>query len=330
MKEYMENNFYNLFKKIIRECNYDNTYKMAWAKALVEISIENVSTDRLVCIKLEEMAKKYIKYYWNQTIFFDLIQGSNLIKTPIVLQHIKVLIENYYKHKKVRKPIRFEKIEDFIKDKMLDEYDLCLKNIVRILKRDVSWRFTFIDGKKQEEIYKYAKGSEGLYILKDNMEILKENANDLFDLINYRWGVILETFNNCPRINRKVKIIDEQEIKRASLSKFKKYLDIENKEKKCFICEEKISDKELSIDHVIPWSYLYSDDLWNLVYVHKTCNARKNNVIPNEEKINKLKVRNEKLLKKLKEKNVKGKEVDELNLAIEKQYVDKFWLGCRS
>ena len=37
----MENNFYNIFKRIIRECNYDNTYKMAWAKALVEIATEN-------------------------------------------------------------------------------------------------------------------------------------------------------------------------------------------------------------------------------------------------------------------------------------------------
>lgn len=33
----MENNFYKRFAKIVRECNYDNTYKMAWAKSLVEI-----------------------------------------------------------------------------------------------------------------------------------------------------------------------------------------------------------------------------------------------------------------------------------------------------
>ena len=36
----MANDFYNLFKRIIRECNYTNTYKMTWAKALVEISLE--------------------------------------------------------------------------------------------------------------------------------------------------------------------------------------------------------------------------------------------------------------------------------------------------
>ena len=36
-----KNNFLLKFKKIIRECNYDNTYKMAMAKSLVEISLEN-------------------------------------------------------------------------------------------------------------------------------------------------------------------------------------------------------------------------------------------------------------------------------------------------
>lgn len=29
------NDNYRLFKQIIRESNYDNTYKMAWAKSLV-------------------------------------------------------------------------------------------------------------------------------------------------------------------------------------------------------------------------------------------------------------------------------------------------------
>ena len=69
----MENNFYNIFKRIIREYNYDNTYKMAWAKSLVEIAIEREYDNEVVKIKLEDIAQKYIKYYWNQTIFFDLL-----------------------------------------------------------------------------------------------------------------------------------------------------------------------------------------------------------------------------------------------------------------
>ena len=326
----MENDFYTIFKRIIRECNYDNTYKMAWAKALVEIAIENEFKEDFIDISLEEIAKKFIKYYWNQTIYFNLIQGSNLIKTPVILQKVKELIEEYFSYINSRKPDRFERVEYLINDKLNNEYKHCLNSIVKTLKADVSWRFTFIDRKNHDEIYEYSKGENKITISKENLEILKANSQDLFDLINYRWGLILETFNSSPRINKKVKIIDEIDIKRNSLNKFKKYLDEENKERICFICGKKIHENELSIDHVIPWSYLYADDLWNLVYVHRNCNSSKNNVIPNKNDIDRLKQRNNKLIEILDKNNIKGKDVDELRLAIDKDYVNKFWIGCKS
>lgn len=326
----MESNFYNLFKRIIRECNYTNTYKMAWAKALVEISLEQEYNTDIIKIELKSIANKFIKYYWNQTIFFDLIQGSNLIETPLILQYIKKLINDYYFFIGARKPDRFERIEEYIKGNIAKEYNDCLTKTIKTLKADVSWRFTYINGKNYDEIYKYNKSDDKLEILASNLNILKENHEDLFDLINYRWGLILETFNSSPRINKKVKIIDEQEVKRNSLSKFKEYLDIENPKRICFICGKPIDNQQLSIDHVIPWSYLYSDDLWNLVYVHKSCNSSKSNIIPSEEDIQKLKNRNKRFIQKLKEKDIHSKILNELDLAIQKDYVYKFWIGCKS
>ena len=161
------------------------------------------------------------------------------------------------------------------------------------------------------------------------LDLLKDNHEDLFDLIDYRWGLILETFNSSPRINKKVKIIDGQEIRRSSLRRFRKYLDAENPERKCFICGKHIEESELGIDHVIPWSYLYSDDLWNLVYVHNSCNSEKTNRIPSEEMIESLKQRNNRLLETLKTSGISDKNVDELDIAIEKDYVEKFWIGCK-
>ena len=48
------------FKQIIREFSYDNTYKVAWAKALVEISSELPIVEDEVEITLELIAKKYL------------------------------------------------------------------------------------------------------------------------------------------------------------------------------------------------------------------------------------------------------------------------------
>lgn len=139
----------------------------------------------------------------------------------------------------------------------------------------------------------------------------------------------MENFNTSPRIIKKVKIIDEREIKRQSLDKFKRLLDIENPDHTCFICGKHIEDTELSIDHVIPWSYMYSDDLWNLVYVHRSCNSVKSNLIPNKEDILRLKRRNKELLKKAKELEIDNKDLDKLRLCIEKDKVNVFWIGYK-
>ena len=106
-------------------------------------------------------------------------------------------------------------------------------------------------------------------------------------------------------------------------------MDIENPNHHCFICGKETQNTELSIDHVIPWSYMYSDDIWNLVYVCQHCNSIKSNVIPTKEQIDKLKERNNKLLSILENKGISNKEVDELKLSIEKDYVNKFWTGCK-
>ena len=90
-----------------------------------------------------------------------------------------------------------------------------------------------------------------------------------------------------------------------------------------------IEEDELSIDHVIPWSYLYSDDIWNLVYVHKVCNSSKSNRIPSKSDIKELKERNLRLQEIVHQERLTGKIIDELDVAIEKDYVDKFWIGCK-
>ena len=318
------------FKQIIREFSYDNTYKVAWAKALVELSSELPIVGDEVEISLEQIARKYLKYYWNQTIFFDLIQGSNLQRPPEVVTTIKALIEAYYENVGNRKPELFERAELKLPK---EKYETALRKTISTLKKDVSYRFLNLNGKKLD-VYRYNKGDSSLWISTGLLQEFRDNERDLYDLINYRWGMILETFNSSPRINKKVKIMDEREIKRKPLTKYKQWLDIENPSHICFLCGQEITDKELSIDHVIPWSYMYSDDLWNLVYVHRGCNSSKSNVVPSEEGIAKLKERNKRLLddfikEQISEKKALPKEIGSLEIAIENDYVDKFYTGCK-
>jgi len=312
------NNYIAKFLNIIRNCSVDNTYKMAWAKALVEISCENRKNEK---IELKDIANKIFKYYWNQTIYFDLIQGSNISKPPEFVTEVKKHIEKYYTLKKTRQPIHFERIES--------EINLDFKKLVRILKQDVSWRFLKL---KNEIIplYIYEKGSD--YLVLENQNIVEDYSDILFEAINFRWTQILENFNSSPRIAKKVRVLDLKDIKRNNLSKYRSFLDVENSTHNCFICGEEIIAETPSIDHVIPWSFLFSDDLWNLVYTHKTCNSQKSNIIPSENDIERLEQRNVKLYNLLNSKKdfITKKPTKELKIAIEKDYVKKFWISCKT
>ncbi|WP_105614723.1 HNH endonuclease [Vallitalea okinawensis] len=328
----MNSTFLSSWYDILRNCNYDNTYKMAWAKAIVEIALEADYSN--ICetyeISLEAIAHKVIKYYWNQIIFFNLIQGSNPLRPPKILTLTKVLIDKY-QSLETKQPIRFEKIQHvLVNDIALNKhFRSTIKKITTVLKADVSYRFLNLGGKKLEDIYQYEKGDASLFIQAKDLKTLKDNALQIFDTINYRWSLILETFNSTPRICKKVRIIDDVKIRRKPLNQYMKYLDMYNPNHICFICDTKIEKGLLSIDHVIPWSYLYSDDLWNLVYAHRGCNSMKNNIIPNENSIRKLEERNKELLQTF-TNHKRNKVVQELQLAVDNNYVQKFWIACQS
>ncbi len=320
------------WNNIIMNGSFDNTYKMAWAKAIVELSLAHKAntTDKPVIFDFSQIAELFIKYYWNQTIYFDLIQGSNVKKIPEILSATKALISTYFNAKGDCLPERFEKI-DFNAAGLNENYELCLKKAANTLKQDVCYRFKKVGG-EDFAIYELDLKNRQVILTNDQANLLADHAEILFQIINYRWTQMIETFNHSPRISMKVRSIDENKIRRSNLSSFHKYLDLEFSDGKryCFHCGQEIAPSDLSVDHVIPWSFMFSDDIWNLVYCHKSENSSKSNSSPTEEMINKLEARNNNLLAKYEASGLKlDKKSDELKLAIEKDYVRKFWVAAK-
>jgi len=267
-------------------------------------------------IHLSDLSPLIFKYYWNQSIYFNLNQGPNPLKKPeihqIVLEEIKKYQDQYN-----YQPLFFSRIQNKI--------NVDVNKINGILTQDVSWRFPKLGNKKYDF---YDLDKENFCLKNHRPDLLRKYSDILFELINYKWVQKLEQFNSSPRISKKVNGTDRENIRRGNLSNFKKYLDLENPVKKCFITNENIKDDEVSVDHVIPWSYLYSDDLWNLVYVKKSENSIKSNRLPSEAMIEKLEKRNKRLLALL-DQNKKDKHSEELEFAIEKDLVRNFWIGCK-
>ena len=161
---------------------------------------------------------------------------------------------------------------------------------------------------------------------KEQHILIKEYSFVLSQLLNYKWAQLLEKFNNAPRIASKVKGISDNTIKRKNLSKYKNILLKNNNYQAIdFYTGQILDDNDISVDHVIPWSFMYSDDIWNLVLTSKSNNSQKSNSTPTQEIIDKLKQRNEKLLETITDPTYK----QELEVAISNHYLDKFYAALK-
>lgn len=105
---------------------------------------------------------------------------------------------------------------------------------------------------------------------------------------------------------------------------------------RCFYCGEPLYD--IHVDHVIPYSAIHHNDVWNLVLAHGECNEQKSDTLPSKAFIEKLITRNEYYISSshpLKDEIIRktGKTRDAREKEIYRQYNDayhfkrRFWNG---
>jgi 5-methylcytosine-specific restriction endonuclease McrA len=318
------NDYIKQWLEIIENMNNENTYKLAWGRAILELVLELETVKEVNIFKFNQIAHKMLKYYWNQIYFFQLKQSPS--KTPVIVQETEKCICFVSEQRGSNIPIWFDKAEEYLK-KEPNFYQKEINKISSTLVKDVSWRFKKVNNQTLE-IYELNKTEKEISLTKENIYDLKEYAFVLSQLLNYRWAQLLEKFNNSPKIASKVKGISENKIRRNSLTKFKNILLMQMEEGNItdFYTGDVLEENDISIDHVIPWSFMYSDDIWNLVITSKSFNSKKSNSIPSQETIDKLEKRNKELLGLI---NGKVIYYDELKAAIENDYVKKFYLSCK-
>ena len=104
------NNYIKDWFFVIKNCSVDNTYKMGWGKSIIECCNETPNEPN---ISFDRISLKMFKYYWNQTIFFDLQQSPNPINPPELYTYVKEVISSYQSDYGF-KPVLFDKVEDKI------------------------------------------------------------------------------------------------------------------------------------------------------------------------------------------------------------------------
>ena len=317
--------YINNWFRIIESMQNDNTYKLAWGRALVEcIYYGKYETEgNKVLLRLDDIAKCVLKYYWNQTFFFSLKQSPYADKNPVIIKIINQLINKFVQINGSLLPVWFDKAEE----KLGKEVDKAVNKITKELPKNVAWRFKRTDiGMLEIYEYDYLNKSKIVIFEQKDAELLKEYALVVSKLLNYKWAQLLENYNYAPKIVNKVNSISAAKLKRNSLTKYKNELMREFKDGVAidFYSGEPLKDNDISVDHVIPWSFMYSDDIWNLVLTSKSRNSSKSNSIPDEKTIKKLKERNENIVNIL-----SSTFVEEMKEANANNYVDRYYFECR-
>ena len=143
----MISKYINDWIKIIEKMKNDNTYKLAWGRAILEcISFDKCYEENAdkVFIKFEDIAECMIKYYWNQMFFFNLKQSP--AKVPAVCQETEKLINEYKEKTNSNIPKWFDEGKKFL-DKR--NYQKTLTKVAKTLHENVCWRFKMVN---KEEI----------------------------------------------------------------------------------------------------------------------------------------------------------------------------------
>jgi hypothetical protein len=314
------------FNSILTKGRKDNTYKFALARFLVEYSYQldehyienNIRSNKIEAISFDVIARAFLKYYWHQICKYKIRQNFNTEKLPLIVQIIHEIFGTQYIP---------ESFDSMPKDKIINAERMIEKKCFQ----EVIPRFQNIpEGAKvtSKKIF-YDYNNQTILVNPLALKFFKSDYSLLFKAILFEWAKFLEKINlGLPMIISK---IENSNGIRKSLEKFKvlllQYFD------RCFYCNNllPVEQRELiHVDHFIPWSYIFEDELWNLVLACRRCNLKKHSSLPVNTFMDKLIIRNRTCsgsMDLLKKSLLRLSPEDEFEKAIRRYYQNCFDYG---
>ena len=248
-----------------------SSYKPALLKALVRIVRQGTENE----IDLLRIGTEFVELYWNQTVVFRLRQAATIKAEPEVVRRIRSASTS----NAVR---RLSDLNQSVRSKLDRE-------MARVLTINVLDAFHRSKPASMPVLFSWNHGDTAIAMTDNAIAFCKANANALETIANHWWARYLERVNMlAPLIIEKV---ERNGAERGSLAKYLKIL-METDEPRCFYCERPLSTRSTThVDHVIPWSFLLTDPLWDLVLACSVCNLSKSDVLPDRDFLDKLAAR---------------------------------------
>lgn len=265
--------FAALMKVLSNQSLKTTSYKFGLLRAILE-NLYQADTELKITYK--QLAHSFAKLYWNLVIEYEYQQGHKALIVTI----LNTIKDAYNIPSKISydsiNPITQNVIEKEIISKILKKY------VVGALFEDTSRLF-----------YSFSKSQGFIQFSDASLHFLRKYQTTVFKLTTYELTKYIQIQNQT--IDHQILIDNIENItKRASLLQFQKDL-ISLGGATCFYTDRSLLShkRNIAVDHFIPWSFIHSDELWNLVLTSQSLNSKKGSKLPDKGFIEKLHTRNE-------------------------------------
>lgn len=281
-----------LFMAIVSKSSRDGTYKFVLAKTLLDYCKGNAPESRKHSISYDYLAGKFLKHYWHQKYRFRMRQQTRANNKGLIAVQI---LESVFGDDP---PSRFE---DLDREKVERARQMMLEEVLASAssyRGNVIHRFQRIgkgDNMKQMSGIYYNNEAEKKITLKpDAHAFLRRNYVWLERALVAEWASYLERAN--PGLPRLVSKLSRLYASPAPTKHRAKFL-LAEKSPHCFYCERGLKPSHASMNHFIPWPYVFDDHVWNVVIACRDCNRGKGDLLAPTEFVDRLIERNDRCTK---------------------------------
>ncbi len=265
-----------------------NTYKLALGLSLIECARRQIQHDpnQKIVISYKELTDQWVKYYWDHTSIFKIRQSVNPNRPPEIISLIREFLTSQSLEGVMWKNTSKEIREDL--RHRVAKKSAFIDNPISRLPFDHKTKHAGGDKSGSSLFYIWDKSDQKIQLSNKFKNAIGTHFALLQDIAVLAWVSFIEQFNTIPRLIQKVKL-EAPSRKLSTIRKlFFEHPNLFNMSE-CFYCE---GQEDLSLDHIVPFSFVYSDDIFNLVPACRSCNSSKNDRYPHEFFINAATARN--------------------------------------
>ena len=271
--------FLTNLQRLLDEGIFTASYKYALLMSLADISVESVHPDAAQIIHVQEIARKFIEYYWRQAAPYFGKEAAN----P------QLLFQNRDRSKgakivslvaEIRRQSDGSLAAARRNTKLWESY---VRKVARKVREMPLSRLQWIGRSRFEFLYTIPEPQTFPGYIQLNPGV-SYNFRRFYALVK---ALIQEAWTNYIRkleANQPIlgQVTDLEEFlfgsERTDLGKIRQIL-VPFQQGRCFYCEGKLIGEKADVDHFIPWMRYASDLGHNFVVAHSSCNNNKRDLL---------------------------------------------------